>query len=314
MRALSLALASASVISLFGAEARADEPPPPPPVPEHRITFDNLLVGRINPLGLEDQYNLAYKYRLYESSSAALRENYVAVALSPTFSPGITRMGGSVEIRPATVLTLSAGFYQMIFPGAFSLGQSFQNADDDYSDTELKRRDKEGTPDEDNYTTGGWQAHLRAVALGKLGPIVIRDDLQVYVGEFRLREGDQLYYDQRTDLLVPNGGVQLTNDTDVLYMTDFGLIAGIRTSIAHAFVPDDMLGPSGENPMPTVRLGPAVSYTFFDEPGASFNKPALLVLTQWWLKHPWRTGQDVSQAMPMIILGFRCEGELWRSR
>jgi hypothetical protein len=312
VRALAFALVLATTTSVASRQAAAADPPPPPPVPQQRIYYDNLLVGRINPLGLEDQYNLSYRYRLYESSSAALRENHVAIALSPTFSPGITRMGGSVEIKPATVLTLSAGFYQMIFPGAFSLGQSFQNADDDYSDTELKRRDKEGTPEEDNYTTGGWQAHMRAVAVGKVGPIVIRDDLQVYAGDFRLREGDQLYYDQRTDLLVPNGGFQLTNDTDVLYMTDFGLIAGIRTSIAHAFVPDDMLGPSGENPAPIVRVGPAASYTFFDDPGASFNKPAILVLTQWWLKHPWRTGQDVSQALPMIILGFRFEGELWR--
>ena len=46
------------------------------------------------------------------------------------------------------------------------------------------------------------------------------------------------------------------------------------------------------------------AYTFFDDGYTSFNKPTVFVLLQWWLKHPYRTGVDVAQAIPFFAVGF----------
>jgi len=97
-------------------------------------------------------------------------------------------------------------------------------------------------------------------------------------------------------------------------VTGFGLAAGARLSTAAAFYRDsDFLpGESTDNPnTPWVRLGPAVAYTFSEKQGAAFNKPTVLLLSQWWLEHRYRAGQDISQALPCITLAFRFEGELW---
>lgn len=59
---------------------------PIPPIPEHRITYDNTTGFRGNPIGIEEQYTLSYKARLYGSDSKALRENYFAVNLAPQHS------------------------------------------------------------------------------------------------------------------------------------------------------------------------------------------------------------------------------------
>lgn len=283
--------------------AHADEDPPPPVIPPHRIVYENLFGARVNPLGLENQYSLAYKARLYASDSLALRDNAVGIGLSPTLSPAISRFGGHVELRPLTVLALQGGFYQVGYLGSFGSLQSFPDATFDYSDTALDEQEELGT----NYPTNGFEVHLRATGLAKIGPVAFRSDTNAYYTDIELRRGDTVYYHPRLDLLMPDQGWGLTSDEDIAYVSDFGLVVGARYSVADSFIdgPDD--------PGATMRLGPVGLYTFFDTPGASFNKPTLIAMFQWWLLHPYRTGEDTSQGFPYIALAFRFEGELWRS-
>lgn len=290
--------------------ASADDDPPPPAVAEQRIAYDTTLGFRVNPLGLELQHNLAYRHRLYESGSLALRDNYFGVALSPTISPSIIRMGGHIEFRPLTVLALQAGVHHVGYVGSFDNLQSYKVASADFSDTGRDEQDEAGR----TYPTHGFEAFARATALAKVGPIVIRDDLSFTYSTLSLRDPDRLYYHPRWDVLAPNGGWFLHNDTDVVYLSDFGLIAGARGSLTHAFYPDDALGTSAsEENVPMFRLGPLLAYTFFDEPGAAFNKPTLIGMAQWWLLHRFRTGEDVHQGIPYAAVAFRFEGDLWRS-
>ncbi|MCA9687412.1 MAG: hypothetical protein KC457_34945, partial [Myxococcales bacterium] len=64
---------------------------------------------------------------------------------------------------------------------------------------------------------------------------------------------------------------------------------------------------------PQFRLGPALGYVFYDQPQkrARFNKPTLLLMPQWNILHRWRTGRDVSAAMPTIVIAFAFSGQLW---
>jgi hypothetical protein len=287
--------------------AAADEDEPPPPIPPHRIVYENLFGGRVNPLGLENQYALSYKARFYDGGdSLALRENGFGIGISPTISPAITRFGGHIEVRPLTVLALQGGFYQVGYLGSFGSLQSFPDASFDYSDTALDELEESDGPRK-NYPENGFEVHLRALGLAKLGPVAFRSDTNAYYTDVSLRSGDTVYYHPRVDLLMPDKGWGLTSDEDVAYVSDFGLVAGARYSVADSFVdgPDD--------PSATMRLGPLIAYTFFDEPGTSFNRPTLIGIFQWWLVHPYRTGEDTSQGLPYIALAFRFDGELWRS-
>ncbi|MEZ4273572.1 MAG: hypothetical protein R3C68_19680 [Myxococcota bacterium] len=64
---------------------------------------------------------------------------------------------------------------------------------------------------------------------------------------------------------------------------------------------------------PIVRAGPLLAYTFQRPPRGLFQRPTLFVVTSWYFKHRYRTGQDISQAIPYAILALRFEGELWRN-
>jgi hypothetical protein len=292
--------------------ADPDAPPPQPPLPRHRVVYENLTGVRLNPLGLENRFLVSARARLYRHDSPVLRENHLAVGVSNIQSPAFYRHGVVVEARPLTLLTLSAGVHQIGYYGTFQFLQGYPDAQVNFSDAAMRRGADEGR----NHPARGIEVELRGQLLGKVGPMVIRSDTSVYYTDVELGPGERTYYTPRYDLLMPNRGFALTSDNDVVYFSDFGLVAGLRASVAHAFYDTETLAGGEDLNGPTVRLGPLVAYTFFDKPGAVYNKPTVFLNAGFWLKHRWRTGGDdpdaVTQAMPMIAAGFRFEGDLFR--
>jgi hypothetical protein len=302
-----------ALIALTAGQAHAQQAvTPTTPHPQERVTYDSTLGLRINPLGIEERLNLFARRRLYASASPLLREANVAVGLAPTITPSIIRLGPAVELRPLTILTLSAAGYVQTWARTFNNLQSFSSPTADHSDDDLRAG---GDADRD-YDATGAELQLRAQVLGKVGPIVLRTDASFHLARVDLRDSDTVYYDPRSDLMVPNGGWSMTDDTDLVWLTSFGLVAGVRATVSTAFFRDSdyAAGEPTEDPNgPTFRVGPVLAYTFFDDPDATFNRPTALLIANWWLAHRYRTGEENSAALPYIVLGFRFEGELYRA-
>lgn len=300
MRLPTASVLVALAIGLLPGQALADDEP----IAKQRINYDSTTGIRLNPLGLETLYTLGYRYRLHASTARALRENDIGVVLNPTINPAVARMGGFLELRPLTMLNLQAGVYHTEYFGAFKALQTFERASEDFSDTKLAENSDAGL----NHPRSGLEVTLRALALAKVGPIVLRGDLMFAYSQ--ISEGE-LYYNPRMDVLAPTHGWFLHSDIDLLYLTDFGLAAGARASTTAAFYDDEILGdPAGEENTPMLRLGPMVAYTFYDKPERRFNKPTLIGIAGWWLLHRYRTGLDVNQAIPCATIAFRFEGDL----
>jgi hypothetical protein len=146
----------------------------------------------------------------------------------------------------------------------------------------------------------------------KVGPIAARNLLRLVRGSYRLREGDTVYDDQFYDVLAPNNGLYLNNDTDVLDVSDCGLIAGLRMNVTQpVYGPEHQgsgrawTGPTDHDNGPTLRAGPFVSSTFFDDPTALFDKPTLIVVGKWRAAHCYRTGVNVNQLVPYFVIGIQ---------
>lgn len=295
------------LIPLFAAAASIAEAAEP----DGRFIYSNLTVARLNPLGLLELLEGGYQLRLYESESAVLKDNFVFFGLRPMFTPAWARVAGVLKIQPLSVLQLYAEYSAGGAFGTFGLMQSFTSADADYSDTIRRDLADAGT----NYAATGTQIELGALLQAKVGPIAARSNARFIRPDHDLRAGDVALYDVVYDALIPNRGWALNKDTDLLWVSDFGLVAGARWTFTHVFArPADLSSPSAANPNANLhRVGPFLAYTFYKEPGARFDEPTVILIGNWWLKHPFRTGADVSQAVPYFVLGFRFTGELWRS-
>ncbi len=268
--------------------------------PQHRVLYNAATVLRYNPLGLQVQGKLAYQYKLYDSDSLLFRTGYVGAFFEPIISPALARVGVGVEAEPIAVLQLGAKAEWLQFYGTFNHLQSFPGADVDWSDSAVERAADASR----DYAPGGWQANIFAVLRARVGPLVLRSRLTAMTADMDLRSGDTTWYDPYFDVLQPDGGWTLVNDADLLLMLkDERLIVGLRHNTTHALHDEGGFDA-------TQRLGPLVAYRFYDEPDSTLNRPTIFLLLNWYLSHPFRTGEDTSQAIPYVALGFAVSGEI----
>lgn len=283
-----------------------------PPRPAQQLSYSNLVGARYNPIGLTNAFHAVYKFRLYESDSLALENNYAGPTFDATLSPAFAKLGGGIEIQPASFLQLYARYEWYPHFGSFDRLLSFPGPQGEYSDDDVSDGGDRG----DNYAV--WDAHmitLGALVQLKYGNVALRSRTLVMYANFGLKDGDTVWLENQFDVLPPADGWFVHNDTDLLYLFDFNFIAGLRYSITQSLYTDALLDETngGDDPNPTnQRLGLFLAYTFYkDPPGTAFNNPTVLLLANWYLSHRYRTGQEVSQGLPLIAIAFLFTGDLY---
>jgi hypothetical protein len=275
--------------------------------------YSTLNVLRGNPIGLISENTVGYRYRLFEPDSLLFSDTYAGLSIVPTLSPAYLRMGVMAEVQPLAVIRLWARADVYYFLGTFDVLQSFSTPTADYSDTRLgELGDLPAGDPQKNYGAPGMQLTLGLDLKAKVGPVAIRLLSRLVRADMQLRAGDTVYFDQTYDMLAPNNGFFFTNDADILWMSDFGLIAGIRGTTTLPFYEDRHFGPGEDGTHengPIFRTGPLIAYSFFNRPGELIARPTILMTAQWHLNHRWRTGADVDQAIPYAFIGFAMNGD-----
>lgn len=286
---------------------------PSPWKKRHRFVYRNFLAFRANPLGAVDELTLAYRLQLSMKDALLFADTYLLAGGHVFMTPAFVRAGPVLEIQPLAVLNLSATYDFIQTFNSFGQTQSYPSASSPVGPDDIKRKLKGG----EHYPTRGQMLTLSGVFQFKVKQIAMRNIVKGYWTQMRLRGGDRVFYDPALDMAAPRRGWTLTYDADLIYLFDFGLSLLVRNSLTHAFYRrDDFLPgePVSQPNGPTLRIGPAAAYTFFDRAGVRFNKPSVFFLAQWWYRHRFRTGEQTSPGIPYIALGFQFEGDLFPSR
>lgn len=293
---------------------RADPAHAGGPSPKHRIVYATTLVARYNPLGVELRPYFMYHRRLTKRTGRLFEDTHFGLGLTPALAPSIVRLGATAELVPLAILHLRASYYLITYFGHdIFKAHDFDSPYDDYSHETLKGRSE----NHQGLSTYGGQAELSALLQGKVGPIAFRNEVLFYHNNVKLRDGNDVFYDLRHDILAPSRGWFVGNDTDILYVNEkIRLTAGVRGTYFHIFYPDSVYEPGDQpdidNRNDHARVGPVIAYSFKDRPKRRFLKPTLFLVVQWWVKHRYRAGQEINQGLPLMVLGFSFNGELWR--
>ena len=276
----------------------------------HKWVYSTLLALRYNPLGATLDFSTGHRMQLVDKDSTLFRDSFLQTGARLFTTPAYTRIGPRIDFQPLVLLKISAGYAFVGYYGTFGLMQSFPSVTSDYSETRLDELSDAG----ENYQVTGKLADVGAKLQAKVGPIAVRTQATFYWADMDLRDGDQVWYDQFSDILFPKRGWVVTNDADaIVFVPDTGLKVAVRYSLAHAFYKSDNFGPGEPITQPNGphhRIGPGLIYTFFDRPEQRFNKPTAVLLTQWFIQHRYRTGAETSQGLPQITLAFKFEGDL----
>ena len=304
-------------------------PPPPPPAPlphKHRLYYLNLTAARLNPIGLVNGFTMDYQYRLYDEPSLLKNGSYLGLGVQPIVSPALARVSALLTVQPLAILRLRASIGVLAHFGTFDHLQSFDSPRDEYDSFLLDTNTEAGE------SSVGYQAELGALLQAKVGPVAVRNEVKFLHTNTPLgdQDGDgrpdDVFYYVQDDIMIAGTGWHFTNDTDLLYLTKFGLTAGVRATYVRAFYPDSAYEPGerrGGVPNDTFRVGPLLAYTIYDKPQKKprFNKPSILLISQWFARHNYRTAGvpkdevidvwDGARGAPYFILGFSFEGEFW---
>ncbi|MFP2911519.1 hypothetical protein ACLESD_42135 [Pyxidicoccus sp. 3LFB2] len=289
--------------------ARPEAPPAPvplaslAPIPGLRLYLSSFTLARHNPLGLESQARLVLQKRMYERESLLMRDNFVSGALSVKVNPASLKVGPLVELQPVAMLNIRAGYEFVSYLGTMGFLQSFPGSVADHSD------DTRDLNEAAAYSTSGHHFLVEPTVQAKVKNFVLRSKLGVEYWNVDLREGGAraTFYDAMLDTLVPGKGWVFTNDTDLLMLATPRLTVGARFSAVFPRYEGGEGVTQGDNSH--MRVGPMAAYALSTDEGTLFNKPTVVVITGWYLKH-----QSRQEAMPYLLAGFGFTSDLLGGR
>lgn len=273
---------------------------------KHRWIFHDLFAVRVNPLGFTNRFRTGYRMQLSHRPEPVFFDSYGSVQLDTEITPAFGVVGARLEVQPAAMFNFFVSYGVVGSFGLFSYTRSFDSAQVAYSDSDLK-----DSRDQD-YASVGHKSVVSGLFQFALGGVAVRDNFMAHYLNVDLEDGDNVFYDATLDVLVPNAGFVLTNDADLLILTEVNLKLGVRYTYTEALYRSEHLAGARNQNTPHHRFGPALLYTFFeDPPGTAWNKPTLVLLAQWWLRHRYRTTEK--PALPYLVLGFVQEGDFLAS-
>ncbi|MBM4344458.1 MAG: hypothetical protein FJ100_13920 [Deltaproteobacteria bacterium] len=308
-RVIGLALATGA-LGVLPISVCAQATSAPRPIPNQRLVANNLTLFRWNPIGLENQLRLGFAQKLYDHDHKALRDNFAWFGTYVRLNPASARAAAMVEVQPASVINLRFSAEYLYFFGNFTFIQSRADPSGDWSDTTMKAN-KQGALG--NYAGGGLHYTFEPLLQAKVGPIAVRNRTLFGWFDLDLQRGDRVFYEATVDTAVPARGLVIANDFDVIYqrpMDEALLSLGVRVSSVAPQYAADLAATGAKVDNSHHRVGLLAAYTLYDDGYTRFNKPTVLLITSWYLQHRFRTGQDVSRAVPYFVLGFAWQSDL----
>jgi len=275
------------------------------------FVYRSTTAVRYNPLGLSTFFRLGYQRPLLgPQENILLQRTYIGLHAITSLTPAFIRGGVRLDVQPLAFLQFFFAYEGMQLFGTFDSLQSFQRVSEDWGDKAQTARGKAGL----SYPTRGGIFTAEAVLQAKVGPVFFMSDTQFFHTDFSIKSGDRFYVDLPLSMLAKDNGWQVTNETDLLFVTSFGLSVGARHGIYHVFYPaKDIIGDEARaHQIETVEFaGPLLLYQVKEYNGPKrFNAPTVFLNLNFWIKNPYRTGQEVAQTVPYVIAGFTFKGTL----
>lgn len=282
------------------AAQRSADPRPGPasnPPNRHRFTAGVLTGLRFVPIGLGLRARLGYRYQLFTRDSRLFRDTYIwshlVVDTAPTFALG----GIEAFIQPLAVIRFGVHYLAGRYFASVGNVAAFASPADDHSDQNVKARAKAGL----NYGANGQRLTLSTRLQGQIAAFVLRSELKAHYRSLGLLPPHRYFYDRINDTMVMNRGWTLQSDSDAFWNFRAKSYLGARLTVIRAyFAPGDK--PSKET---SIRLGPALVLALPALKKKLGTAPQFIFLSQWHLRHRYRTGRAQHQAIPTLTFALR---------
>jgi len=265
------------------------------------LRWESFTAASYNPLGFIEILTARARTPLYKSENPVLSTNFVDATAILASTPAYGLVGAQLQLQPLSVLRLRARYEGIFYFGNFGILQSFDSPNVDFSDSQLSKNQEAGL----NRSTTGTRLTLTALFQGKIGPIAIRDHIQIARMDVDIPPETPIFYSPYYDHLLEDEAWVFQNDVDVLWVDD-GLVLGVRyTTLFSQFSDRFVDDPNG----PVHRIGPLAVLPLHRSTG-TLDEINLIFLVNWYIQHRHRAGADSSQLVPYAAIAISFEGSL----
>jgi hypothetical protein len=300
-------------------------PPEPSKFPDGlRVMASDLTILRLNPTGLETRARIGVQKKIYPSDQKVTENNFWFAGAFPKLNPAAAYIGLGGELQPASVFNVRVFGELGKFFGTFGYLQSFSSANANYSDQTLADNKDMPTPMTEPEAATSMRFSVQPMLQLKLGKIAVR--ALAMFDYWSLGTRASTAYEPTLDTLLPDNGWTVSTDTDVLYVNDTGLAAGVRHSYVKPMYSDKHFTDAADKDMydgqnSHQRLGFFGAYTLKDKGPSTFNKPTVILIVSMYLKHKYRAGEPDTidpghdaddyrtRAFPYVVAGFAFESD-----
>jgi hypothetical protein len=184
--------------------------------PRPRAEVHESLGSGVNPLGLQNGLDVAWRWPLSRSRRPLLADAHASVGLADRLSPAYNRLGAFVEIAPLSVLDVRLGVEPVLYFGTFSAMLGFPGYDAPFGDAALDVLRAHG-----RAVSGlGGRAYVAPTVKGRVGRLVARAhaELEWWRAE---QPGAAFFYEPARDTLLDARGDRMVwTETLVAYVLD----------------------------------------------------------------------------------------------
>lgn len=182
-------LVAAVVVLLGSGPASADGP---------LSRLGNTLGTSVNPIGLQDELTLSWRWGLTESKNPFLSDAHFALGVSNHFSPAYDRLEVWAELSPLSVLDLKAGFEPLFYFGTFGHLSAFPSYDADFG------KDAREAIKDQAVSRTGYRYHVSPTFKIKVGPVIARTGAAFEW--WRVDGPGEYFYEPMRDTLLDSDG------------------------------------------------------------------------------------------------------------
>lgn len=261
---------AAVLVSLGSRPAFADGP-------QRRLT--NTLGTSVNPIGLQDQLTLSWRWGLSRSKNPFLSDAHIALGVSNHFSPAYERLELWAELSPLSVLDLKAGLEPVFYFGTFGHLVAFPSYESDFS------KDAREAIKDQAVSRTGIRYHFSPTMKMKLGRVIARTGAEFEWWRVDGR-GEFFYEPMRDTLLDSDGDALMTLSSQLFY--EFPSGPGGRKILAGLF--HDVIDVHDAPQNRRQRLGPLAIWTL-GERRFGVGEPTVIGSVFSYLQDPSKDGE-----------------------
>jgi len=236
-----------------------------PTEPHDRLIAGTWTVGRVSPIGFDQQVSLAFKERIGDSEDLLFKTRSWQVGVMGAYNPANWSARVEAMVEPVAVFQLRVAYDVRGFFGIFGALLSGNDGNRDISTRQIDIDNQ--TMDHPGFVQG---ITVEPALQAALGPFVFRNTFGFELAAWKLHDGDAFVYDPGPDLVRAAQGWMLTETATLGYLSPH-----LSAAVQYIWVnPVDVPGNRQH------RVAALAAWTFYDRgvQHGLFNKPTLVAV------------------------------------